>query len=286
MPGGLFSALKSNAKRALRGSWGKAIGILFISLTVSILFYILQMILDTFYGSPLVDLPDHTSWYQFMEAMVPYLVFTGLLALLSWLLSPLTLGIQGWYARLVYERETPVGSIFSFFERGRLYLRALWYSVNLGVRTALWSILFFLLPSAAMGCLIGLRDKSSLFILLVFLTSVLFIVMAVLYVMVLFRYFLAPYLMTIDDSLTANQAIKKSVAYTKGFRVDIFLFHLSFIGWFLLTCLLFPLGLYTVPYFNTSAAMLARYIVEYNQRREEIPQPIDMPNLSDTEDLG
>lgn len=284
MPGGLFSALKSNAKRAMRGNWGKAIGILFLLIAVKGMFAVLQAVLDIFYGAPLDNIPADVDITQFMTTLTPYLAFMGLLYFLSWLVYPIRIGVKGWYTRLVYERETPIGAIFSFFESGRLYARSLWFSINLGIRTAFWGILIFLVPAAAAGCVSFVSEQSSLFALLTLMTVIISIIMSVVFCIVICRYFLAPYLLSIDESLTANQAIKKSIAYTKGFRMDIFLFYLSFFGWFLLSVFVLPL-LYVLPYFETSTAMLARYIVEYNQRRNTLPKPEDLPDLSDAKDL-
>ena len=71
-----------------------------------------------------------------------------------------------------------------------------------------------------------------------------------------FAYFMTPYILADSKNVTAKQALKLSMRMTKGYKGEIFIMQLSFIGWSLLSALTFGiLGiLYVNPYIYTSYA--------------------------------
>jgi len=73
-----------------------------------------------------------------------------------------------------------------------------------------------------------------------------------------FAYCLTPFIIADTKDLTAGQAIQLSKKITKGYKGDIFVFYLSFIGWLLLSGLTFGLLaiFYVGPYMLTSYAGL------------------------------
>ena len=55
--------------------------------------------------------------------------------------------------------------------------------------------------------------------------------------------------------MTPNQCIERSIAMMTGHKMDLFLLHLSFIGWILLGILTLGIGfLWIMPYINTAQA--------------------------------
>ena len=72
-----------------------------------------------------------------------------------------------------------------------------------------------------------------------------------------YSYYFNAYILSDCPNLTARQALKLSKKITHGIKGDLFLFDLSFIGWWLLTALTCGiLGLYTIPYYETAKASL------------------------------
>ena len=71
-------------------------------------------------------------------------------------------------------------------------------------------------------------------------------------------YSMAPAILADHPDVEARQALKISMKITNGYKLDIFVFSLSFIGWFMLSSL--TLGIlyfvYVGPYFYTSYAGL------------------------------
>jgi uncharacterized membrane protein len=91
--------------------------------------------------------------------------------------------------------------------------------------------------------------------LFTWLWSLLFIIPGIVKAM---AYFMTPYILVDCPNVTATDALKLSMRMTYGYKGEIFVMFLSFIGWAILTGLTFGiLGiLYTGPYMGTSFAGL------------------------------
>ncbi len=89
--------------------------------------------------------------------------------------------------------------------------------------------------------------------LFIFLWSLLFVIPGI---VKRYAYFAAPYLLAEFPAVRATDAIKLSMRMTYGYKADLFVLDLSFIGWNLLSALtLGLLGiLYVNPYYYTSKA--------------------------------
>ncbi len=76
-------------------------------------------------------------------------------------------------------------------------------------------------------------------------------------------YSLTPYILADNPELKPNEAITLSSVMTYGYKMDIFVFTLSFLGWFILTGLTVGIaGLYVMPYYHSSFAILYYNIKE------------------------
>ena len=91
--------------------------------------------------------------------------------------------------------------------------------------------------------------------LFVLLWSLLFIIPGIVKAL---AYSMTPYILAENENLPATEAIKVSMRMTSGYKGEIFVMGLSFIGWLILTGLTFGLLglLYTGPYMSTSFAGL------------------------------
>ena len=274
----LRSHVKQNARYALSGSWGRAIGIFFICVTIYIMFSLLRGMM-----SLLVDIPDFrdilkTPGYYLDDVpvkTVAALVMEALFVLAGLIVNaPLSLGVKQWYYAMAGGQPDDLSAIFSFFSRGRLFFRALWFRVSLAVRSVLWGILFFIVPGAVFAASWLLLDRGSNTVggLLALLGAMLALLSAVFWCIFISRYFMAPYLLAEQTGMTARQAIKHSVREMHGGRTEIFLLELSFLPWALLCIFILPL-LYVVPYYSGSKALYARYFIERARRDGTLPQP-------------
>lgn len=86
----------------------------------------------------------------------------------------------------------------------------------------------------------------------IFLWSMLLIVPGIIKAM---SYFLAPYILADNPSLSGEQAICQSMKMMEGHKMDLFLMTLGYVGFVLLSaCLLLIPLLWVVPYYQTTFA--------------------------------
>lgn len=91
--------------------------------------------------------------------------------------------------------------------------------------------------------------------LFVFLWSMLFVIPGIIKS---FAYWCTPFILASCPKVEARQALKLSMRMTDGYKMDIFIFSLSFIGWWILsffTCFILAF-VFVGPYYSTSAAGL------------------------------
>jgi uncharacterized membrane protein len=141
----------------------------------------------------------------------------GLASLL--LMPPITVGYAFFCIRVYRKEEADIGRMFGtgFSNYGR----------NLG--GMLWMELF------------------------IFLWTLLFIIPGIIKTM---SYFMTPYILADSKNVRATDALKLSMRMTQGYKGEIFVMFLSFIGWWILTAMTAGiLGIfYTGPYTSTSFA--------------------------------
>jgi uncharacterized membrane protein len=188
--------------------------------------------------------------------------------LMMLIITPVEMGCARWFYGLVRGQRQPVSEAFYYFESGRRYWRSIWFSVNVGLRGYLWSLLFFTVPGGLLGYSVYwlvredvTRAQSAAATIGVLIAGCLMILAAVFYSACVSRYWLAVFLLGESDDVTVGRAIRDSVKYTKGFRFSLMWFSLSYIGWTLLCALFFPV-FYVWPYYSAGIAMYALYIIE------------------------
>ena len=278
-----FAVIKKNAKIALKGRWGAAAGIYAIVIgALLFLSYLEQAALGMF-------APVHIPWdsgaaidyAQFLRMLLSMgraeWLITGVSSLMALLLlAPLALGITRWFYVLIQEERPAVSEIFYFFEGLRRFGRAVGYTIQLGLRGFGWGMVFLSAPAGLMSICVRFlrietlarqsRAAASVGIVLAF---GLLLLTTLLYVIYMNKYALAAYLLCESDEISAREAFRASIRYTKGYRGIIFLFTLSFAGWYLLSPFTFLLLLlFVVPYHNAGKTVLARYLVEKNRCQE------------------
>ena len=189
---------KQEARRALRGNWQPALVVTFFSgvfLTVSSVLQALWVPDPLVYAS--YGLLDRF-WQEL--AAVSQTEWAGLIVvnLLALLLSPaLMLGCNRYFLNLLAGSDSGVRE--GLLGRMRIWPKALWLYVQMGVRIFLWSLLL-VVPG----------------------------------VLAAIRYSMAPYFMAQDPSISASEAIEKSKHAMKEMKLAYFSLIISFIGWSLL----------------------------------------------------
>lgn len=198
----------------------------------------------------------------------------------------LSAGYTFFALQLIRRKTSTLDALWSGFRRPG---RVIWLSVLQGIFITLWVLLFsFLLgliytpiSAAILGSTISdtgsaadmeamrqaLLSPPSLAAIIVY-----FIALMALVIFVSYRYNAAYFLLMDYPQLTAHQALKLSVAITKGHRWKLFVLDLSFLPWFLLGYLtLGILFIWKLPYIEATRARAYRAIMDdYGQRRKDL----------------
>ncbi|NKW85999.1 DUF975 family protein [Bacillus cereus] len=150
--------------------------------------------------------------------------------------GPLTLG--GYYLALniFRENESSIGNIFIWFSKGNRFLKSFLLYLLVNLYLFLWMLLF-IIPGII---------KS-------------------------FSYSMTYFIINDHPEYSLNEAITESRRMMDGHKMEYFILCLSFIGWFILSCITLGIGfLWLIPYFyTTSAAFYEEIAEEYYEK--EIP---------------
>lgn len=130
--------IKTEARQALRGYWGKGVFISFIYFFVSM---VLTTIVDILFSGGI-----HNWLYQeYSPVGSEFGNFT-----ISLLYIPLTVGIIWFYLGLVRTENPQVSQIFSIYTNVALSVKLIGTNIMIGIFTFLWSLLF-LIPGIIKG---------------------------------------------------------------------------------------------------------------------------------------
>lgn len=201
-----------------------------------------------------------------VPSLIISIVFSVALFLFT---APLQAGQAEWYWKLSERKETPLGEVFGWYGSPVLYAKSILLQLHILWRMALWGLALYAVPGALLAIYafaLGGADTVLAGFLLI-LGVVLWVCASIALALIAMRYFAARYLLVEDSSRKTNDCVRTAARYSKGFRWEIIKFQLSFILWWLLCSLLFPL-LYVMPYYNASAAVFARHII-FTQRAKE-----------------
>lgn len=138
--------------------------------------------------------------------------------------GPLSLGLASIFLKLINQKEFKYEDIFSgFYDFQRSFLAHLLILVF----TILWALLF-IIPG----------------------------------IIAILSYSLTYYIMSEDPDITANEARLKSKELMVGFKGELFMLGLSFIGWGILCIFTLGIGiLWLIPYVNTSFALFYKKVI-------------------------
>lgn len=92
-----------------------------------------------------------------------------------------------------------------------------------------------------------------------------------------YSYSMTPYILYDRPDLQRNAAIELSMRMMRGHKMELFLLHLSFIGWFLLCVVTLGIGLlWLIPYVETTVAAFYEDLkAEYTETDDNAGEPAD-----------
>ncbi|MDA1536828.1 DUF975 family protein [Bacillus cereus] len=146
----------------------------------------------------------------------------------TFMVGPLTLG--GYYLALhiIREKDARIGHIFRWFTEGSKFIKSFLLYIVVNIYLFLWFLLF-IIPGII---------KS-------------------------FSYAMTYFIINDHPEYSINQAITESRRMMDGHKMEYFILCLSFIGWFILSCITLGIGfLWLIPYFYTTSAAFYEEIAE------------------------
>ena len=132
----------------------------------------------------------------------------------------------------------------------------------------LWQFLFYVVPLVIIGIILLIVNNVAMApdshvnpefipVLIGLVSSVLGLLYLVYYIIISLKFYFSFYILNDDVDLKAWDCIKKSMAMTKKKGLKLFVFELSFIGWWLLVLItLGGMNLYVYPYYMTARSNL------------------------------
>ncbi|MBR4073148.1 MAG: hypothetical protein IKK24_04305 [Clostridia bacterium] len=244
-------AVKSTARAALKDNWLKSIIAALIFIFTFFILYIasalLSYVLPTFAIGAL--------W--------------GLFAV--FLLAPLGMGLLRFYWRVMWDADDEIITVFHFFSEKEQYIRVIKLAfayivkiVYIGFLLFLPSVITEIFSNGRVYEMVGFSAPSwasSLYLVSVFLKSA----AVVLLIILMIKYYLAPFFVIADEEMDIWEAMHKSTVLAVATGMDFILLVISLSGWILLSLITIPLP-FTLPYFAVSYLVHSRFATaNYNK---------------------
>lgn len=271
----LRKLIKTNARRALCSNWTRAAAISLVALVLSLMFLILEGIVQSAIGIELFSDPFQTPDFFLDDipnaSAAAVLTVSAAALLYVVIMAPFELGVVRWFYRLGDARVEEASAVFEFFGSARAFIKPSLLRFSVLGRCACWLAVFTAAPTALL-VFAGLSADRSLTDLQGFLSSAmgacgvaLLTLSVLLWAVWCMRYYLADIALAEDIRRSVGEAVRRSVHTMRGHRLELALFEVSMLGWRLLDVLVLP-RLYTLPYRQTARGLYARYLFEMAKR--------------------
>lgn len=229
-------------------------------------------------GIPASFFPQLALFTLIFMAMI-LLMYAGIFAVVFFITFPLSIGYQKWYFDIREGGEGKrVDPLFMAF-RKNTYWRMVRGMAWKTLWTFLWALIgaipIILSSAAAFVFIFSLDIRRTSFgnseiAVLMILTGI-YLVGFILYAIIImnkyYAYMFTSFLLIDDPSLGFREALKKSIAMSKGQKLHMFFLELSFIGWWALVFLTCGYGsLFLIPYLTATQTEL------YFARKAEFSQ--------------
>lgn len=244
------SVVKATAKTALKGKWFKAAICSFMPIILYFIIIYIVAVLNLVISNVANLL------------VFPLLCFFGLF--------PITLGVLRYFWRMLNSADDELVSVFYFFSSSKIYLNFLKNTFYVTLRLVLIAFFCFI-PAMLTDLFLG----SEIYVFFNIpiptiishswvISSAVKILSAVVFVFIVGRYYLVPFLTVADENMDLSEAMHISSVISKSSFSDFILLVFGFIGWMVLSIFLVPL-VFTLPYMLSAYLIHSRFAVaEYN----------------------
>ena len=187
------------------------------------------------------------------------------------LFCPLIMGFAYFSVRMIFGSDCEPVTAFKYFSCAKDYSKAVRLSLILsgnalfiGIFLFLPSVICSLISSGEFFKMLGMQIPSwaSLFGVLSYILRV---AALALLLTVMFKFYLAPFLIAANENLNVSEAMQISKIIARVTRKDFIMLILSFIG-YIIACVFVIPTIFVFPYFASAYAVHCRYAVaDYNK---------------------
>ncbi|MBR4909780.1 MAG: DUF975 family protein [Clostridia bacterium] len=207
------------------------------------------------------------------------------LLMFVFLIIPLTLGYVFWSVRLTFAGDNEPIQIFKYFSSARDYRRALSFSLPFTGTVCFSGFILFVPCFFA-----GLISSGKLFTIFKMpipswapgfwvLTTVMYILAIITFLLIMLKYYLAPFLMAANENMEPLEAMHLSKTISAGRKGDFLILVLSFIGYIIACAFVIPM-IFIFPYFAASYSVHCHFAVAaYNKSIDNMLKP-DIPSFN------
>ena len=238
------SQIKAFAKERLSTQYGTTLGAVFLAFLPQL---VLALILCAFFFlAAAVAVFSESAAALLVLALICFMPFA---TVVSYLLMPfIAIGIPAFMLSAVRGmREKATYPYTSCKNYGKKLGGFLWMMLFLSLWMFPYQFAYsFLINMIFLDSVVGIA-----------ITAVCTLLLLIPYIIKAYSYSFHPYILNDCPELTVRKALKLSMKMTKGIKGELFVFDLSFIGWWLLTAVTFGFaGFYTIPYYYMAKATL------------------------------
>lgn len=208
-----------------------------VSLVYLLLTTLVSQVVGWLISAPMDTLLYYLEWGYGVEDILNYLwatlsgqvvLYAAISILLSVYSTIMSFGYCSYSLRLSRNEEPTLSCIFDGFFK---WARVLWMNILQGVFSGLWACAFIL--PAFLLLVVGMLLEWDVYALMS-VYILLFVAGAIMAAVAMYRYSMAAYFLLDDPNRTARECISLSKNAMKGWKMELFTLHMSFIGWTLL----------------------------------------------------
>lgn len=270
------TTIKYNAKKNLSNNWLKAISIIIIISSISLLIYLFDiMVFKIFNINPISNIitKQIKNIFNFpiiFETIIKNILplFLSLITLLInvVIISPLFIGAIKWFYLNMNNDNVPIIRIFDFFSSPKIYFKSIFLQLNIIFKSIFYTLLFnipFLISILTLEFVSSYNNVLSKNILLIvyFISIILFVICNLLNILFLFRYFLVYFIFIIDNNINLSDIIKISINKMKDYKLEILSLFFSFFLLFILSLFIIPI-FFIIPYIISVSCIYAKSIIK------------------------
>lgn len=247
---------KMQAKASMRQASPSPILVTLVFLLLTtVLFRVLDFVLFDPWSIILADLREgytleESLYYLIQENSAGLAAFPAIQCIISVYQTVMSFGYCSYALRLARNEGPGYANLFDGFAR---FFRVLWMNILIGIFAGLWGLMamipaFVLIVAVAVAGASG-ASITGVTIIVGFTYLLMIVAVAVVLIITLLRYLLAPYFLLDDPTCTAREAIRRSKRAMRGWKMEAFTLGFSFLGWTILSAMtLGILDIWVLPY--------------------------------------